>query len=392
MSRTSFIDITPSVLRWAIDQSGMSPDDLATALKVSTREINEWCSGSSRPTLTLFHKLADKLKRPEATFLLPAPPSGGAVDMKFRAPPTARRKTLNPRELRWIREVRRLHETLEWLADQLGFTANNLPRADTHSDPSKVAAATRRTVGIEPATQGAWKTEYEAFRSWRAALEELGVLIFTLPLGEESCRGFSMWGRNISVIVVNTSWNVCARTFSAFHELGHIIRQSNSACLGAGSYSPVVLRDLREERWCEEFAAAFLMPWTATADCLKNRCGFHGEEVDDLEVVKCVSRYFKVSLRAATLRLIKAGVAAEELYSQIPAKADAKPDGGGGSGRDRGQIREDTLGRRAIDLFVTAVDRDILTRYDVMGYLDATETDFERWETTPEHGAHTHGR
>jgi Zn-dependent peptidase ImmA (M78 family) len=223
-------------------------------------------------------------------------------------------------------------------------------------------------------------------------LEGLGVFVFTLPLGEDSCRGFSLWGRFISVIVVNTSWNVCARIFSAFHELGHIIRQSNSACLGAGSYSPAMLRDLGEERWCEEFAAAFLMPWTATADCLKVRCGFEGTEVDDLEVVKCLSRYFKVSLRAAALRLIKAGVAAEGLYAQIPPRADAKPEGGGGSGRDRGQIREDTLGRRAIDLFVSAVDREILTRYDVMGYLDATETDFERWEAATVDGGRSHDR
>jgi hypothetical protein len=53
--------------------------------------------------------------------------------------------------------------------------------------------------------------------------------------------------------------------------------------------------------------------------------------------------------------------------------ADHKVGGGGGSGRGRNEIREDQYGRRTIRLFVEAMHRDVLTRDDVLSYLDVPD-------------------
>jgi transcriptional regulator with XRE-family HTH domain len=89
--------VTPSVLRWAIDQSGYKTDDLAHAIGVQSSAVEAWASGNTKPTLTEVRKLASKLHRPLATFLLPAPPAARPLSVQFRQP-TGHERELNPSE------------------------------------------------------------------------------------------------------------------------------------------------------------------------------------------------------------------------------------------------------------------------------------------------------
>lgn len=88
MPRTVAVPVTPSVLRWAIEQSGYKTDDLAHAIGVQASALEAWASGDTKPTLTELRKLATKLHRPLATFLLTCSACGPAT---IRAVPTTYR-------------------------------------------------------------------------------------------------------------------------------------------------------------------------------------------------------------------------------------------------------------------------------------------------------------
>jgi len=64
MTRATEVPVAPSVLEWAIDQSGFKPDDLARSIGVDTALLEAWLSGDKKPTLTEARQLAHKLHRP----------------------------------------------------------------------------------------------------------------------------------------------------------------------------------------------------------------------------------------------------------------------------------------------------------------------------------------
>ncbi len=75
MPRGTEVPITPEVLSWAVEESGYSDEQIAAHIGVSADDLASWTRGDTRPTLTPLKKLATKLHRQLATFLLPAPPN-----------------------------------------------------------------------------------------------------------------------------------------------------------------------------------------------------------------------------------------------------------------------------------------------------------------------------
>ena len=370
MGRATYVHITPKVLAWAIQESGYDTGEVADRLKIAPQTLAHWMVGRERPTLTRFRKLTALLKRPEATFFLPAPPPSSLPKVEFRHPPGSTRQALNPEELRWLREARRLQKAASWVQQELGESPVPVPRWGLDADPEEVGAAMRSRVGISIADQLGWGNLSQAQKAWREALESTGVLVFLLALGKGSCRGFSLWDEWSPVIAVNTAWNQEARIFTLLHEYGHLITRTSSACVEPWRQTLPMQTDAAE-RWCERFAAVVLMPWSDVERVLRAELGWKpGKVVDTLDAVKRVARKFKTSLRATALRLITHEVATWDLYKQIPPVADQKDGGGGGSARVRSEIREDQYGQRTARLFKEALHRDVLSRDDVLSYLD----------------------
>jgi len=375
----SAIPITPAVLTWAMREAGFTAETLAEKLKVSVATVRAWEIGDQKPNLTQFRQLATHLKRIPATFMLPAAPSTPSLQVQFRHPPGSTRTELNPVERRYIREAHRIQQTTAWLVRELGDPVPSLPHADLNTDPERTGTDARRFLtGGENGSFGAdWRSGSQAFQTWRTKLEEAGVLVFLFTLGKDSCRGFSLWEDAAPLIAINTWWNPQARTYTLFHEYGHLLTRTASACLEKSGRRSSVEED-QTERWCERFAAAALIP-RAELERFSRGAGWSGEQITDLNLAGRVASRFKVSLRAATIRLIEIRAADWSLYNEIPATSDAKPKGGGAAGgRDRGQIKEDQFGSRAVGLFFRAMDRNLLGRSDVLEYLDVPDAQLDR--------------
>src|SRR5208282_2896149 len=170
MGRAIDVPVTPSVLRWAIDESGFSIEDIAHADGVRSAQLEQWASGDSQPTLTHARKLANKLHRPFATLLLPAPPESRPLLVEFRHPIGDDRE-LNPNERRYLRRAARFQEVLSWLARELGIERPQTPLASLDDDPVSVAKVARDILRITTTDQAGWASPSAAFDEWRTALE-----------------------------------------------------------------------------------------------------------------------------------------------------------------------------------------------------------------------------
>jgi Zn-dependent peptidase ImmA (M78 family) len=373
MGRSIEVPVTPSVIRWAIDESGYSPDDLAYALGVGSTILDEWATGVSKPTLTHARKLAAKLHRPFAAFLLPAAPENRPLSVEFRHP-LGERRELNPNERRYLRRAVRFQEMLAWLVRELEIEEPRIPTASVSDDPVSVAASARSVLGVTTSAQREWANPSVAFDKWRAALENAGQIVFLFSLGKDSSQGFSLWDRFAPVVAVNSAWNEPARIFTLLHEVGHLITRTSSACL-----EPTRTKSRTDpvERWCERFAAAVLMPASDVESTLRRNGWRPGTRIGSLGIAKNVATLYKVSLRAAVIRIIELGAADWALYDEIPPISDSKPPSGGGTGRNRTEIREDQLGNRVNSLLVAAVERDILSRSQAVDFLDIPEATFD---------------
>lgn len=374
----SAIPITPSVLTWAIREAGFTTETLAEKLKVSPATVRAWENDEQKPMLTQFRQLATHLKRIPAMFMLPEPPVTPSLPVQFRHPPAATRTELNPVERRYIREAHRIQHTTAWLVRELGEPVPSLPQVRLSANPEQAGVDARTFLtGSANGSFGAdWRNVSQAFQAWRSAVEDAGVLVFLFTLGKDSCRGFSLWDDAAPLIAINTWWSPQARTYTLSHEYGHLLTRTASACLEKSGRRSSVESD-PAERWCEQFAAAVLIQRTQLEQFL-NSIGWRGEQITDLNIAGRVASRFKVSLRAATIRLIEIHAADWLLYHEIPATSDVKPKGGGGGGRDRGQIKEDQFGSRAVALFFRAMDRNLLGRSDVLEYLDVPDAQLDR--------------
>jgi Zn-dependent peptidase ImmA (M78 family) len=263
---------------------------------------------------------------------------------------------------------------LAWLAGELELGSPRTLSATINDDPVVIAKAAREMLKVSTTDQKRWLSDSVAFDEWRNALERSGHLIFLFSIGKGSCSGFSLWNNLAPVVAVNTAWNESARIFTLFHEMAHLITRTSSACVesvrATAKTDPV-------ERWCERFAAALLMPGRDVEATLRELGLANDADVTDLRVAKRIANLYKVSLRAAVIRLIELNAATWDLYREIPPLSDSKPPGGGGSGRNRTQIREDQLGDRATALLVTAVEKDVLDRSQAVEILDIPDIKFD---------------
>jgi Zn-dependent peptidase ImmA (M78 family) len=312
MNAAKLSPVTPSVVSWAVSEDGRPLPQIAESLNVAPDQLVEWTSGESAPTAGQLSDLARILDRPRALFFLPRPPDVATLSPRFRHPPDSDRD-VSPGARRKIRQAQRVQQVVSWAREDAA--ALDFLRWVNGESAEAAAARLRAWLNVSEAEQAAWSKDLEALREWRTALDERGVLVFALDIGTDDIRGFSAWDERAPLVVLNTSRvSPAARSFTLAHELGHLVRRQDSACvdLDMGKGAPAGI-----ERWCEEFAACFLMPRQAVNQfASERRIAREGATIDD---VTAMMRRFRVSARASALRLKDIGYASAALYPAVVA-------------------------------------------------------------------------
>ncbi len=366
------VPINGSVLRWAREEVGLSEAAFAEAVKAEPADVVAWESGRASPSKGAFTKIVEVLKRPSAVFFLPKPPVAAGLPTSLRNAPGLGSHKLDQAEVRQIRWARRLQDVVGWALRDAGEPALDFPRYSLDDDPVKVAASERASTDVTAAEQLEWDNASEAFRVWRGVLEARGVLVLQLSIGKWNVRGFSAWDDHAPLVAVNTSYHPTARIFTLFHEFGHLLTRTDAACL---RFILPADRDSQLERWCERFAAAFLIP----PDSLRVVASWYGAseavKVTDTDVARKIANRFKVSTRATSLRLQELGLATSSLYGAVESmfsSLDWNTGGGGGGGQPAPEKRLGQVGTRITEVLLNAAAAGRLNRRDLSDYLNLT--------------------
>lgn len=354
----------------------MSIDALAAEIDVSARQVEGWEVESGAPSRGQFSKLAEVLRRPSAVFLLPSAPEGSSISPSLRSAPGLGGEPLRSEDLGAIRRAQRHQSILSWYIRDRGSPPIDLPTYQPEADAATAGENARLISEMGVEDQLEWTTDGQAFRAWCATLEWRGVFVQQASLGREGVRGFSLWDDYAPLIVVNSAYHSTARSYSLMHEYGHMLSRTVAACK---DFVGSVEEDRSTERWCERFAASFLIPEQALTEVAASRGITARRPASEPTVVRRLASRFRVSGRAMAIRLTDLGLGTRDLYSKFAAWPKRRDwnEGGGGDGETRIEKRRRELGDATVHTILEALEAGRLNLRDATDYLSLSPNEVD---------------
>jgi Zn-dependent peptidase ImmA (M78 family)/DNA-binding XRE family transcriptional regulator len=366
--------VNPPLLAWAREESGYAPELAAKRLHVRSERLLSWERGETKPTVRQALALAKLYQRPLGVLFLPQTPTLPPLAAEYRRLLGVQPGVESPELRVAIRVLSTRRELTIQLSGELGVPVVEFA-TDVHlsESPAHAGRRLRETLGITVEEQLEWRDEWQAWRRWREAIENAGVLVCQfpkVPLAE--VRGVSLLHWPLPAIGINSKeTSPGARSFTLIHELAHI-------ALARGSEEEVALREARDEtawqqveRFGEEVASAVLIPEEALAGFLDRMA----VPLDgwDVSLVRRLASTFRVTPLAMATRLRTAGALSWDGYRQWRQDwerhvASIKPRVGGfASPVDKALGRG---GRPFARLVLEALDANRITSVEASHYLD----------------------
>lgn len=305
----SRVPVSEPVLRWAIDRSGKTVDDLQARFP----RIGDWALGVSSPTLRQLESLARATKTPLGFFFLKEPPNQRLPIPYFRTVGDYPPERPSPDLLETVHTMQRRQSWLrEFLVeedqDRLPFIAS----ARATDSPDLVARQLRSTLHLEDGWAGVAPSWSAALRVLRRAAERTRILVFVngvvgnnthRKLDPQDFRGFVLVDEYAPLVFINSADAKAAQMFTLAHELAHL-------CLGQSAAFD--LRDMQPardsvEQACNRIAAEFLVPERNLRQLWQDGGG-------DVDAFETLARRFKVSVLVVARRCLDLGLIARETF------------------------------------------------------------------------------
>jgi len=381
MPSNQAIAVNPSLLAWARAESGYALDRIAKRLNVKEERVAAWETGERTPTLRQVESLARFLHRPLSVFFMPRPPQLPPLATEYRRLPDVDPGHESPELRLALRQMLTRRENTLNLIGELGETIPTFGlRAHLRESPAEVGKRLRQATRVEVATQLGWSNEYEAWREWRAAVEQLGVLVFQFPkvlLSE--VRGLALLRTPMPVAAVNGKEIPEARAFTLCHEVVHLM-------LAASNEEESAARERRRgnewldvERFAEVAASHALVPENALRSVI-GQLGLQRAEWG-IENVRRVAKKFRLTPLATATRLRESGFMVWAQYNQWREQwqayvASLPPRRGGFATPMEKAVNR--AGRPFAQLVLEALSANRITSVDASRYLDLRFEHFDK--------------
>jgi len=302
--------VSPRVLAWARERSGLEVDELATRFP----KLTEWERGERTPTLKQLEDFARATHTPVGFLFLSEPPEEQVPipdyrtvgDFGVRRPSPDLLDTIFACQQRqeWYRDFAQVARE-----DPVSFVGSLTTSVPVVEAAEQIRAALR----FDPGERG--HTWSDALRTLVDHAEELGVLVMVSgvvganthrKLDPKEFRGFSLVDPLAPLVFVNGADTKAAQIFTLAHELVHLFLGETAlddADLGAAPTNPV-------ERWCNQVAAEVLLPMSTLRAALPP----DAPVADELE---SLARMFKVSTLVVLRRFHDAGRLSWDEYQTV---------------------------------------------------------------------------
>lgn len=292
------VEVSRSVLRWAIERSGK-----ASAVRQKFPKLREWEQGESQPTLRQLEKLAKETATPFGYLFLPEPPEERLPIPHFRTLEDQPPERPSPDLLETVHTMERRQAWMrEYLADEGEESLPFVRSARLREEPKQVARKMRETVGLAQAWAADQPTWTEALAELRHRMEDVGIIVAVSgivgnnthrKLDPTEFRGFVLVDEYAPLVFVNGADGRAAQMFTLAHEIAHV---------WLGSSAAFDLRDLQPaadetEQACNRVAAEFLIPEEELRQLWRR-------VRRDAEPFQSVARHFKVSVLVAARRAL----------------------------------------------------------------------------------------
>jgi Zn-dependent peptidase ImmA (M78 family) len=297
------VAIQPELIRWAIDRSGLSPEDLAKAFP----KLEEWKTGERQPTFKQLELFASKTMTPLGYLFLQSPPEEKLPIPDFR---TVGDRPVDRPSPNLIDTIHTMQRRQGWMRDYLMEEGQEpleyVASAKDSRNVTSLARAIRQSLGLEEGWAEGYATWEDALRALRNAAERVGILVSTnsvvglnthRPLDPQEFRGFVLCDEYAPLIFVNGADSKSAQMFTLAHELAHI-------WVGAeGLFNLIQTLPHRDEteRFCNASAAEFLIP----GDKLRARWA---EAKSQSRPFHAIARWYKVSPIVSARRALDLGL------------------------------------------------------------------------------------
>lgn len=298
---TTYVDVHPDLLRWALARAGKSPASLEKRFK----RLPKWLDGAARPTLNQLRDFADATYVSLGQLFLESPPPDVLPISDFR---TIRDIELEHPSPELVDTIHICQRRQDWFRSYL-LEAGAWDHVDLVGCCSlrlgPIRAAKRISKAIDYSTEDARKAvDWEsALRAFVRTVEAAGILVmrdsqvgdsYVRRLNPREFRGFCLSDELAPLIFINAADSPAAQMFTLAHELAHLsLRRSGVSDQYSRTENSV-------EKWCNRVAAELLVPKLEAE-----------EEVRGMELMpaaSAISRAFRVSSLVAIRRLEELGL------------------------------------------------------------------------------------
>jgi len=364
------------MLQWAREEAGYTQEEAAHLMDVSTAKLRAWeMPGAIQPTLRQAERLAKICDFAFSIFSLPAPPQLPALATEYRRLPGVRPGAEAPELRRVVKRLVYRRRVALHLYAELGDDPPEFSFRPTLSeDAETVGQGLRQALSVSLSEQFGWSSEFVAYRTWRAGVEGMGILVSQFPgKGVPDVRGTSIVHFPLPVVALNSKELPLSKPFTLLHEVVHL------GLVASDEEKPALdeRRDepswLEVERFCEAAAGAALMP----ADALladEDVVSQKRARSWDVHQMRQTARRFRVTPTAAATRLLRLGAMTPRAYAawkeSWQAYRDAHPEK---PGFGRSTPAERAVGRNGplfTSLVLSALSNDRITSTNASHYLD----------------------
>lgn len=298
------VAVKPELIRWAIDRSGMSVQDLLPKFP----RIEDWTSGKKKPTFRQLETFARTTMTPFGAMFLDNPPKEELPIPDFRTKDDQPLRRYSPNLLDTIQAMQQRQAWLrEWLSEEGAEPIDFVASANESANYKSLAQQIRQRLKLDADWAEDLSTWQDALQALRKAIERIGIVVFSnsvvglnnhRPLDPDEFRGFVLCDPLAPVIFLNDADTKSARMFTLAHELVHVWLGED----GVFNLDNMMPSPKKNEQFCNQVAVEFLVPaYKLTArwkEASSTEKPFH-----------TIARWFKVSpvvaaRRALDLKLI----------------------------------------------------------------------------------------
>ncbi len=251
--------INGSLIQWAREYCHMSPEEAAKAIGIDVERLKKWERGEDYPTYSKLKVISRVFHKPSALFFFPEPPS--------IQPPIGELRTLS-------------HEVVDRFSSNIVVqfdkaAAYQISLEELYGNrycifsekslfPTKMedlCKYLREKMEFPIQAQKARKSTKVVFEIFREKFYQLGIYVFKDSFKDNTVSGLCIYDEVFPVIVINNAMSFARQIFTLFHELYHLINETNGAeIINDDYYQYLNHTQCITEKECDEFANMFLVP------------------------------------------------------------------------------------------------------------------------------------